>query len=632
MTKHTFYITTPIYYVTAQPHLGSLYSTLLADVATRWHKLLGYTTFFLTGTDEHGQKIAQAAVQAGKSPQEFVDEFAATYRTVWQKYNLEYSYFIRTTDSQHVRAVQKWLIQLQEQGDIYKSQYQGWYCTPCETFVLEEEHEPVCPSCQRPTHYVSEESYFFRLSAYQDRLLQWYKEHPDIITPAERLAEVVSFVERGLKDLSISRTTVTWGIPFPNDPRHVTYVWADALANYITAIGYLDPDKAHEFNYWWPADVQVLGKDIVRFHAVYWLAFLMASGLALPKKLLVHGWIKIGQQKMSKSLGNVIDPVDLYNRYGADPVRYYLTRYMAITQDSPFSIEDLEKRITSDLADDLGNLVQRMVMLAEKYSVHTISAPNSWQESELSVYRESIVMLKHMRMYMAEYSFHMAYATVWKFIKYVNSYFHTQEPWKQARTNKEHFSEILSATAHSLYTIALVLWPVMPQKTSELLVQLGVSFTAPEPSNILDTLLTTPWQQTFILTVQPPLFTKYQQPVVSSASEVSMNHSITLDEFKKVILMIGTIETCASVPNADKLYVLTVNFGEVGIRQILSGIKQYYIPSELIGVQAVFVINLLPRSLMGFESHGMILTAANQENKPIIVTVRDSVPNGTVLK
>lgn len=321
MKKNSFYVTTPIYYVTAKPHLGSLYATLLADTVARWNKLCGADVFFLTGTDEHGQKIAQAAAAVKQDPKDFVDSFIPDYKKAWDLYDIQYDKFIRTTDDYHIKGAQAFVTTLLDKGYIYKSVYKGWYCTPCETFVVEigPEEEPAakgpqCPSCGRDTHIVSEETYFFKLSAFGDKLLAFYKENPDFIMPKERAHEVTSFVESGLKDLSISRTTVKWGVPFPNDPSHTIYVWVEALSNYLTGIGYGDPHKTKEFNYRWPADVQVLGKDIVRFHAVYWPAMLMAAELPLPKKLLVHGWIKVDKQKMSKSLGNVVDPIELQKK------------------------------------------------------------------------------------------------------------------------------------------------------------------------------------------------------------------------------------------------------------------------------------------------------------------------------
>jgi len=452
-----FYITTPIYYVTARPHLGSLYSTLFADVLARWHKLNGKKTFFLTGTDEHGQKISQAAQKAGMEPKAFVDQFIPAYQDTWKKFEIDYTYFVRTTGPDHIRGAQAFVQKLIDTGDIYKAVYEGWYCTPDETFVthstssqpshkasadtagqahqgegnsssvrpeeLRDKVAPACPSCGRETVFVSESTYFFKLSAYQDRLLKFYKDHPDFIVPKERANEVISFVESGLKDLSISRTTVPWGIPFPNDPEHTIYVWTEALCNYITAIGYGNANKQDEFKFWWPADVQVLGKDIVRFHAVFWPAFLMAADLPLPKQLLVHGWIKVDEQKMSKSLGNVVDPMALYDAYGPEPLRYYLLRQLPIGQDGNFNIEELETRITADLANDLGNLLNRLVVLAAKNESMILHAPKKWEgAAELDLRDESLNMVQEFENYMKDFQFHQALGSLWKFIHKINVY------------------------------------------------------------------------------------------------------------------------------------------------------------------------------------------------------------------
>ena len=472
-----FYVTTPIYYANARPHLGTLYSTVLADVAARIAMIMGNEVFFLTGTDEHGQKIAEAAAKEGVTPQELVDQNVRVFKDLWALYAIGYSHFIRTTDEQHVRGVQEWIKRLIKKGDIYKGEYQGMYCVPCETFVLDRERaadEPVvCPSCGRPTTEVSEECYFFKLSAYQQQLLDFYKEHPTFVAPAERLHEVTSFVEGGLNDLSISRTTVTWGIPFPGDEEHKVYVWADALNNYITALGYGDPQREKDLSTWWPADLQVMGKDIVRFHAVYWLALLMAADLKLPKRQVVHGWIQINKQKMSKSRGNVVDPVELANLYGAEQVRYYLMRQLPINSDGEFSTGDLEQRITSDLANDLGNLLHRMVSLADQFGRHAVEPPKIWQQPALDLRDEGWNTIEDYKRYMDDYEFHLALARLWQFINKVNAYFHEQEPWKVAKKDPHAFQEILSATCHSLRIIALLLWPVMPKKMMELLESLG---------------------------------------------------------------------------------------------------------------------------------------------------------------
>lgn len=635
------YVTTPIYYVNAKPHLGTLYSTLLADVVTRLHKIRGYNTYFLTGTDEHGQKIAESAQKVGMEPQAFVDQFIDSFKSLWKAYHIDYSQFIRTTETFHTQAVQAWLVQLMKQGDIYKATYTGWYCVSCEAFITEKdlEHQqgtPHCPTCGRQAQQISEESYFFKLSAYQDRLLKFYEEHPDFITPRERSHEVINFVKSGLKDLSISRTTVTWGIPFPGDKHHVTYVWADALNNYITAIGYGDPQRQAEFNYWWPADVQIMGKDIIRFHAVYWPAFLMASGLALPKKLLVHGWIKVDEKKMSKSLGNVIDPQDLLAKYGADPVRYYLTRHLAITQDSSFSIPDLEERINADLAHELGNLLNRVLALAHKNNLMVVPAVQQLEAPEIKLRSELLEALDLFEKDLQEYYFHRAYNHVWKFIHQINAYFHAQEPWKIVKENPERFARVIAATCHSLHALAPLIWPIMPSKMEQLLQALGKSLDL--SSDAFTQIRQNPWHASFHLTQIAPLFMKIEmkekpmEEVQKTPVQVIEEPDIAIEEFLKVQLRVGTIEQVDAVPKSEKLYVLRVNFGDQGMRQICSGIKAYFAPEDLLNKQAVFVFNLKPRKLMGLESHGMLLVAKTEGEKRVIVQPQIPVPNGMKLE
>jgi methionyl-tRNA synthetase len=640
-THNTFFVTTPIYYATAKPHLGSLYSTLLADVLARWQKLCGKEVFFLTGTDEHGQKIAQAAQKAGMEPKEFVDSFIGAYKDMWRRYEIDYTYFVRTTDPSHIKTVQRWLLMLIEKGDVYKAFYHGWYCISCETFVAHDEQAkrlqdtgtagPLCPTCQRGTVALSEETYFFRLSAYQEKLLAWYKSHPDFILPEERLQEVISFVESGLKDLSISRTTISWGVPFPGDAKHVAYVWADALLNYVSAVGYLQEGKEKEFAKWWPADMQVMGKDIVRFHAVYWPAFLMASGLEIPDHLLVHGWIKVDKEKMSKSRGNVVDPELLLERYGADQVRYYLTREMSIAQDTEFSFEHLEQRITSDLANDLGNLLNRVSVLATKHNAAHIETPTKQLEATRQLLEKQQVLIDEFSSFMDVGQFHMAYSQVWKFIHDLNAYFHGQEPWKSAVNASDLFKEVLAATCYGLYTVALLTWPVMPKKMEQLLESLGTTLPRRRRS-ILEELKDRP-REAFELTVIPLLFQKIEPEksmnpeIISDKPTPSESSYIDITDFAKVELTVGTIMRCQPVPNSSKLYQLQVDFGPKGMRQILSGVQQLLKPEELIGKQAIFVLNLKPRSMMGLESHGMLLMAGKA-----FVTVEKPVDNGTVLK
>lgn len=637
-SKNKFYVTTPIYYVTAKPHLGSLYSTLIADVLARWHKLKGEKVFFLTGTDEHGQKVEQAAHKAGKDPKSFVDSFIPAYQSAWQTYNIDYNKFIRTTDHSHVIGAQHFVQSLLDKGDIYKDSYAGWYCTPCETFVTAKEMEkdqqqPPCPSCGRATAKVAEETYFFRLSAYQDRLLKFYVDNPNFVMPKERLHEITSFVESGLKDLSISRTTVAWGIPFPDDVEHRIYVWVEALCNYITGVGYGQPGTQDNFDFWWPADVQVLGKDIIRFHGVYWIALLMAADLPLPKQMLVHGWIKINEQKMSKSLGNVVDPIVLQETYGVDPVRYYLMRYIPINQDGEFSIESLERAIEKDLANDLGNLLNRMLILAEKNKMYTVQASVIWEQSAIDLRDEGLNMVADVLNYMEECMFHMALARIWKFVHQVNVYFHANEPWKLAQSDMKLFEQVLSATCHSLRMISLLLWPVMPKKMEELLMALGVSvdFNA----CILQELTQDGWHQKFVLLKTPALFHKpepkkiMEQPAAVAQEEQTY---ITIEDLIKVELVVGTIVQCEIVEKSEKLLKMQVDLGDKGTRQILAGIRQSYAPEELIGRQGLFVINLKPRKMAGLESQGMMLIAQDATGKPQLMDPAQLVPNGTRLQ
>ncbi|MBV8661301.1 MAG: methionine--tRNA ligase [Candidatus Dependentiae bacterium] len=662
--SNKFYVTTPIYYVTAKPHLGSLYSTLLADVAARYHKIAGQDVFFLTGTDEHGQKVAQAAHLAGMQPKDFTDSFIESYKSVWQKYEIAYDYFIRTTDTAHIKAVQHWIMQLQKKGDIYKGEYKGWYCTPCESFVTEKDSQEIeagqpliCPDCSRGTVEISESCYFFKLSAYQDRLLQFYEEHPNFITPKERMAEIVSFVKGGLKDLSISRTTISWGIPFPGDEGHITYVWADALNNYITAVGYGDDKRADELAKWWPADLQIMGKDIARFHAIYWPAFLMASDLALPKKLLVHGWIKVADQKMSKSLGNAIDPVQLANDYGVDEIRYYLTRKMAITQDSEFKFEDISQSINAELANAFGNLLNRMATLVIKNEAMHLEAPAVWSASSLELQNQCQLIVNEVLELVNNGMFYRAVARIWDYINLVNAYFHEHEPWKIVKHDREKFLEVMSATAHSLQIIGILLWPVMPNKMEQMLASLGCPFELHK--NYIQGMKTMSWKNSFIIQQIAALFKKselkkediieiapynenkienisHEKPVLPTetstqpqVAKIEDKGFIGIEDFAKLDLRIGTIVDCEIVEGSDKLLKSQVDFGDLGMRQVLSGIRKNYGPEDIKGKQALFVVNLKPRKMMGHDSQGMMLLALDELLGVKLMSPEQQVKPGT---
>ncbi len=639
-SNNKFYVTTPIYYVTAKPHLGSLYSTVLADISARWHKLLGQEVFFLTGTDEHGQKIAQAAEQAGKKPKDFVDSFVGSYKTTWEQYQIEYNQFIRTTDHYHVQAVQAWLQRLIDQGDIYKSQYQGWYCTPDETFVTEKEYaagatQVSCPSCGRDTQFVSEESYFFRLSNYQARLLDFYQANPNFIIPKEKINEVISFVQSGLKDLCISRSSISWGIAFPGDSKHVTYVWADALNNYITAVGYGDHSRAADFAKWWPADLQILGKDILRFHAVYWPAFLMASNLPQPKHLLVHGWITVGNQKMSKSLGNVVDPDVLLAEYGSDQIRYYLASQLAVTHDSNFDLNILREILTADLANNLGNLLSRSTSLALKHNLDTVHKPVNLHDKSQLILELIKITAQNCDQLMQECSYHMAVGEINRLVSRVNAYFHELEPWVLAKTNPDLFKEVIWTTCAALQAVSSLFWPIMPSKMQELAARIGL--VCPElGANLIGQLKAGHVASQFVLQAGPALFVKYEkiENIEIKAEELSVSESvinyIEFEDFLKVELIVGTIEQCSQVPGSEKLLKIDVNFGDKGIKQVLSGIAKFYQPSDMIGRQGVFVYNLKPRKIMGYESNGMLLSVPDQDQLKL-VSVAGVVPNGARL-
>lgn len=631
--QEKFYVTTPIYYVTAKPHLGTTYSTILADVLNRWHQLKGMRTFFLTGTDEHGQKVAEAAAAVGQEPQKFIDGLIPAYQETWKLYDIAYNHFIRTTDTEHVKTVQHAVKDLIKRGDVYKGEYSGWYCKPCETFVPEhnESTAPMCPECKRSTVRMSEPSYFFKLSKYQDKLLDFYHAHPDFIYPKERLAEVVSFVKGGLNDLSISRSSISWGIQFPGDPEQVIYVWVDALLNYVSAIGYTNPARQKEFQSWWPANIHVMAKEIVRFHAVHWPALLMALELELPQHLLVHGWLLIHQHKMSKSLGNAIDPIALYQRYGADAVRYYLVSRMAITQDGDFSIGDLQHTLNKDLAGELGNLLNRITTLTTKYDACTLEPRLAWSAQSEKLFEHARATIACVDAHMSTCNFHLAYAEVKKLTALTNAYVHERAPWKQVQTNRDEFIETLTATSALLYCLGILLSPVMPKKCTQLLSSLGASLPT---GNAIENLVKNALDTRFSLTAGSPLFEKIEDAEQASkpvANQEIKNESgateIEFADFAKVQLVAGTIAQAEEVEKSEKLLKLQVDFGPFGARQILAGIKEYYAPKDLLGKQAVFVLNLKPRTMVGLQSQGMLLIA-----KGHIVCPAALVPNGTQLR
>lgn len=641
MSNNKFYVTTPIYYVNAKPHLGTLYTTLLADITARWNKLQDKEVFFLTGTDEHGQKIAEKAKELSKDPKDLVDSLAPVFKDTWSKFEIEFNKFIRTTDKGHKKAVAKWIEKLQEQGDIYKAYYTGWYCVSQEAFVTiasnevekDENGNYLCPECGKPLREVCEESYFFRLSAYQDQLLKFYEENPNFIVPKERMNEVLSFVQSGLKDLSISRKTVKWGIPFPGDEEQTVYVWGDALNNYISAVGFGDDSKESKakFEKWWPADLHIIGKDILRFHAVYWPAFLMAAGLPLPKKLLVHGFILMGDQKMSKSIGNVIDPNNLAEWYGVEQVRYYLVRQMSVNQDGHFNLQDLENRISSDLSNNLGNLLNRTITLALNNGLTKVTSPSTLEAEGVALKEKCEEAFRSYWDGMSHYQYHVAISDLWKFVSEVNAYFHSQKPWEAAKSNRELFDEIISVVCHSLYSIGIMLWPIMPKKMEELLDSIGIKID--KNLNYDEELRKNLWNKTFNLKKSDkPLFPRPESRIEKEEKSVEEEKDyINIKDFSKVELAVGTIKECEPVSGSEKLYKLSVDLGDKGKRTIFAGVAKFFKPEDLLNKKGIFVVNLAPRKMMGSVSEGMMLCAKDSEGNFEIATVSGDVENGTRL-
>lgn len=659
MNKKTFYVTTPLYYVNARPHLGTLYSTLLADTAARWHRLLGEEVFFLTGTDEHGQKLAMKAEEHGLKPQVFVDQMVPAFKKVWEAYGISYDYFIRTTDHSHKYTVTAWIKALMEKGEIYKDTYEGLYCVPCETFIALErqdaEKDHLCPSCLRPTKLIQEENYFFKLSAYQERLLAFYKAHPDFIQPRERINEIISFVSSGLKDLSISRMSVSWGIPFPEDPEHTVYVWGDALMNYVSALGFMRED-AQRMNQFWPANLQVMAKDIVKFHAVYFPAFLMAVGIEPAHKLLVHGYLLMNEDKMSKSKGNAYDPTQLAEIFGVDPIRYYLVRHMVPTRDGNFDIQEMAQRIGSDLANGLGNLLQRTAVLAHKYDAYNIEPLTSKKETSLQLHEECRRMVSSFEEAMNRDEFHIAYGYAWRYIAQVNAYFHEQEPWKEAQSDRESFIETLFVTVQSLYVLAHIIAPLMPGKAQQLSAALGhtlplqwcnvqgVTWNIPatlfipkEPlfvrpeikkngESVMQSLIEEKEQK-----VEPIAHEEAKDEPTSLLTGIADSALISIEDVLKVHLVVGQIVQAVSVPKSEKLLSLQVDLGAYGMRHIFAGIASYFACESLIGKKAVFVANLKPRKMMGSSSEGMVLCAKDGEGNFSLTFVDESIVPGTRL-
>jgi methionyl-tRNA synthetase len=639
------YITTPIYYVNDVAHIGHAYTTIIADMLARYSRLTGLNTFLLTGTDEHGQKIAQSAELRGKTPKEYADEISGKFRTLWDDFDITYDKFIRTTDDEHKIGVQKAFETMFNKGDIYKGEYEGYYCVSCETFFTEKQlvDEQFCPDCGRPTSIVKEESYFFKLSKYEDRLIKWYEENEDCILPRSKKNEIVNFVKGGLRDLSISRTSFDWGVKLPdsmNEPRHVMYVWLDALMNYITALGYGTDDANMKF---WPANVHLVGKDILRFHAIYWPAFLMSLELPLPTHIAAHGWWTRDGEKMSKSKGNVVDPKVVADAYGLDAFRYFMLREVPFGQDGDFSQKALIDRINSDLGNDLGNLLNRISGMSGKYFDFKVSSKDveKFHAKELE---EVNALLENIEAYIFNMQINKYLEDLWKVLTIANKAINDYEPWNLMKDGKtDEAMALVALITNIMAKVALLLDSVMPEKIGKIAISLGMKIdTATYNSliknkNLLDDTVITKVDQLFprieeVLLEQPASSditkTECESKKEEKTETIEDDNLITIDQFFQTTLKIGTIVEAVEVPKSAKLLRLQVDLGEGRNRQILAGIKEYYSAEELVGTQACVVANLKPAKLMGMISEGMLM-AAKDENGLSLLRPQASKKAGT---
>ena len=666
-----FYITTPIYYVNARPHIGHTYTTIACDTIARRHRLLGDDTFFLTGTDEHGQKIERAAEAAGKSPQQYADEISGEFRALWKRMGISNDDFIRTTEERHKKRLQELFRRIRDNGYIYKGTYTGQYCVSDELYVDGAQPGDPCPICGRITETVQEENYFFKLSAFQDKLLELYA-NPDFIRPETRRNEVISFVKSGLRDQSISRSTFSWGVPVPDDPKHVIYVWFDALANYITAIGYGSAHAGAQeaFKKYWPADVHMIGKEIVRFHCVYWPAFLMAAGLELPKAIVAHGWLLFEESKMSKSRGNIVRTETILDVLGADALRYFLLREVVFGQDGSFSFDALVQRYNSDLANGIGNLASRTLTMINRYFKGEVPYPShavAKSPADDAVAETASKAIREFATFFDQFQFSRALESAWNLIATVDKYIVENEPWalgeKQDDESRARLATVLYTSAEALRIATALAHPVIPDATAKIWQQLGLGDIKKLDLNKLS------WGQlplgTKLGEVSPvfpradksaiermqkmedqgrgPAVEESKSPqqtapvnappvlAVPGAPSADGAGKITIDDFAKVELRVGVVKIAERVPKSDKLLRLEIDIG-TEVRQVVAGIAEAYAPETLVGRKVVIVANLAPRKLRGLESNGMIVAASLEGGKPVLASFLEEVPVGARLK
>ncbi len=634
----SYYITTPIYYVNDLPHIGHIYTTVMADILARYHRMAGRDVRFLTGTDEHGQKIERAAASQGVAPIELADRVVARYHALWEQLQISHDDFIRTSEERHKRGVAEIIRRIQEAGDIYRGEYSGWYCAGCEAFFPETQLvDGKCPDQGHPVELLSEPSYFFRLSSYQDRLLQWYRDNPDCIQPKSRYNEVVRFVEGGLRDLSISRVSLSWGVPFPGDPEHVVYVWLDALTNYVSALGFGSGDESL-FERYWPAQLHLVGKDILRFHCVYWPAFLMSAGIPLPEKIFGHGWWMRDEAKMSKSLGNVVRPDHLLERFGPDPLRYFLAREMTFGQDASFSDESFVERYNADLANNLGNTASRTLSMTHRYLGGSVPPPAGGGP----VAEADGAAADGFRRHMEALEPHRALEAVWQLLDSINGFLQEQQPWSLARGGEAalpRLREVLGTALEGLRVVSVLVAPVMPGVSRRLRAQLGLEGSEPRLDG---SLAWCPDPAGRNLGPTEPLFPRvdvkaFLKEIAMSGTEATppeerpKDDTITIDQFAAVRLKVGVVVEAERVPKSRKLIRLMVDLGEGEPRQLVAGIASRYTPEELVGRRVVVVANLKPARLMGVESRGMVL-AATVDGEPFLLSPDGDVPPGSEVR